>query len=415
MVEAAEAAAAAAAPLVDPDYVSESEPPEAECCLCYETEKPMLTDEAGNWLSITEFAGEIPDGVMLLGPCRRHVVCKSCVVQVLSSTDPPFITAQRNRVPCLKAGAPCVNRAGAPCYFSDAEVAKLLPEALLQRYNADVERFSLPGYELLRCPGCASLVPLPANAPEVNMFGDYIVTCNQNAQCRQRFCYHCGQLCADPRARRCTVCSGHANSNHPKALNHYFYKPERRPTDTACPLWRNEELSVELCLAQLKEMIDIDKSEFSEHGRAANTVHAMRCFACMQGFIKSQDCNGMSHCGIERCYVCGFSMAARGQTLPFEHWANCPRFDNSPYWNQVAKCKYRCTAGVCYGHNKGECQVASHKPGLRKMHLERRKIQLCRAFTSLPPALQQEIRARVAAQPAGNARLATQLKKLPKV
>jgi len=256
-------------------------------------------------------------------------------------------------------------------------------------------------------------VPFPSNSPSLSDFGNCIVVCNQNSKCRQRFCYHCRSLCKDQQARYCGLCSGHDASKHPKALNHYFYKANRGSKDT-CLLYRNEELNLDICVSQLKEMVDIKNSPWMEHGRGTDTMHAMRCFSCLGGFVKSQDCNGMKHCGVERCYVCGYSMAQRGQSLPLRHWDDCPRFDSSSYWNQQAKCKWLCRSGHCYGHKIGECKKPKHQAGIRRMHEERRRLQFTQAFDSLIPSLQEEVKLHIKANPKDCARLQIYFNKMNK-
>ncbi len=381
---------------------------EPECCLCYDREQPIVSDKFGIWICITDYQGDIPDDHMFLGPCRKHITCKACMVALLSNNDPPFISPNHIRVPCLSAGEICMNELGQQSYFSDSEIRKLLTPDLYSNYLNEVERYSVPGYELIACPHCLSKVPVELNDPALANYGRAVIRCTQNSQCRWYFCYHCRGTNVSFRntnAIFCRTCTSYDNERHPKSLNHYFYKPNRNINDRASPiLWRNEELTLELVINQLKEIVEVRQNDWMEHGTAANSVHALRCFKCLQGFIKTQDCNSMTHCNIQHCYVCNFSMNEAGQMIPWQHWNTCPRFDVSEQWKRY-DCQVLCTPGICSGQKQGECKKPSHRAALRKLHTKRRWIQITSAYKSLLPEMQVAVKDFLSKNPKGCAQI----------
>jgi hypothetical protein len=394
-------------PLLEEFQLPDVPPPTSEipkeCCLCYDDSLPVLQDDNENWISITEYQAQIPDNVLILGPCRRHLTCKDCLVQILSSSNPHFLNPNRIRVPCLAAGQSCVSSSGAPFFYSDTEIEKLVPDAIYQSYLEEVERYSLPGFELVTCPACSSRVPLELELLQQQPIGRLVITCNQNRQCHHSFCYHCrtANVIIGLNTSYCQLCSGYEQGQHPKAFNHYFYKPTRRPSDKDPILWRNEELTMELVVAQLRELAVFQKNEFMEHGAASSNLHVLRCFNCLEGFIKTQDCNSMSHCDIDHCYICNYSSNSRDQVIPGAHWNGCPRFDLRKEWSRILKTKWQCTVGSCFGHDLGECSQPAHKPALKKMHSWRRKKQITAAFQSLVPEMKQQVRAYLNTRPSG--------------
>lgn len=375
-----------------------------ECCLCYDTEKPALQDEEGHLVSITEYPVMVPDDVLFLGPCRRHMTCKECLVQVLGSREPSFLGPHRIRVPCLAAGQTCTNVVGSQYFYSDSEISKIVSADLYQFYLSEVERYSLPGYELVPCPNCQCRVPIPSKDIEARGYDNAVFICTQNRNCQARFCYHCNTLQAIG-SQFCQLCSGYDNGQHPRSLNHYFYKPQRQPGEREPALWRNNELTLELVLAQLKEIAVVQKNSFMEHGQKVSSVHALRCFGCLQGFIKTELCNSVVHCGISHCYVCNFSMSGRDQEIPLQHWNECPRFENAGRWSEILGIDFPCRSGYCYSHDLGECKVAAHRPALKKLHAWRRNLQVTKAFESLLPELQTEVVEFLRPKPVGYARL----------
>jgi hypothetical protein len=110
--------------------------------------------------------------------------------------------------------------------------------------------------------------------------------------------------------------------------------------------------------------------------------------------LKSEQCNTLEHCGVERCYSCGRS-GTRTNKLG-DHWDSsgikgCPRFDHSFYWNVMAGCKFQCIEGDCYNEELGDCDLESHKPGIEAMVMARKRAHIYHAIKSLLPSLRQTV------------------------
>jgi hypothetical protein len=170
-------------------------------------------------------------------------------------------------------------------------------------------------------------------------------------------------------------------ANDPFAFNHFFYKPNKMPRDNQNLMFRNHELTKEVIMQQLKEIAD-----------ANNPL--IKCFECLVPMQKTEQCNTLTHCGIERCYCCGRSGTDTHDLG--DHWDTsgmhgCPRFDHSKFWNDIAKCNFLCQEGTCYGHDIGECKNKNHKSGITNMMEHRKKCQIYHAIYSLLPDMRVTI------------------------
>lgn len=120
------------------------------------------------------------------------------------------------------------------------------------------------------------------------------------------------------------------------------------------------------------------------------------CALCLNSMFKTCQCNSMSHCNVEKCYVCGRTTAV-GKRLPAVHWnprgsGGCPRFDCDPYWNEHAGCDFACQEDSCYGGaDEHDCQIASHQKGIKAMHMIRKEWHIVNMLKSLPHALRREL------------------------
>lgn len=107
------------------------------------------------------------------------------------------------------------------------------------------------------------------------------------------------------------------------------------------------------------------------------------CFRTGTMIHKTSQCNSIDFCGINKCYITGKTMPM-GQQLELSHWDpwKVPRFDEDPYWNQVIKCNWACTEGVCFTETT-ECTEKSHQPGKIARDEERRWLHLSKLYDSL--------------------------------
>jgi hypothetical protein len=171
----------------------------------------------------------------------------------------------------------------------------------------------------------------------------------------------------------CEVCMTNVENTNPMSYNRYFYNPEKRMKDGKCLFFRNNELDIKTIVTQLEEMAESDNMY-------------SRCFECLTVIYKTEQCNTITHCAIERCYACGRS-GSQEQDLG-DHWdANgikgCPRFDHSTFWNDVARCDFRCRESYCYSDEMGPCTMVDHQRGVGKLIEVRKRAHIYHALKSL--------------------------------
>ena len=116
------------------------------------------------------------------------------------------------------------------------------------------------------------------------------------------------------------------------------------------------------------------------------------CFRCGHGVDKTVDCNAVTHCGVERCYVCGRNTRVGG-CLDGNHWnpegiGGCPRYDDQPYW-LVHVPRFLCRQGVCHDEAR-DCRDPSHAEGIADMHEERRVWHVWGVLSSVNEAIRSE-------------------------
>lgn len=366
------------------------------CCCSYYTEKfETLNESAAELHTLSESNQEI-----FLNPCKTHAYCVGCLRYLALNFDNHPISHQHPFIRCQPAfsNEECYLYDDVPSYFMHNDIGKILTKEEFQQYNNHAERFQFPGYELVKCPRpliengnvgqCNSGILVPIELIQTSVKGSLIIFCDQNERCYRKTCYHCHNLIGR-RANTCSHCLVVNESNDPHSFNHYFYKMNKVGRDGQPIMYRNNELTNEIIIKQLTEIIDA-------------TQPLIKCFECLIPMLKTEQCNTLSHCGIERCYCCGRS-GTENQDLA-DHWettglSGCPRFDHSRYWNVVAKCDFACEEGVCYGHEVGECSRAAHVKGIKNMSEERRKCQIYHALFSLLPEKRLEILILMATDP----------------
>lgn len=251
--------------------------------------------------------------------------------------------------------------------------------------------------------------------------------------CGARFCYHCGN-CKDAETKDldcqsqqhqpcqqekdsvtspCSFCSRFDDPENDWAWNMYIRRPVHHVSnyygndkDGPCAhLLRNKEITLEIAWQHFTSCIETFLS----------TKHVVaQCFVCQQGLHKTMDCNAMSHCQVEQCYVCGYT-TPRGGKIPLHHWDSngvygCPRYDDDPYWNKSFEfepiktfkpskprshstsctatihqepCNFKCRQDQCYNHCN-ECPYPSHQQGIEKMRLRRLQWHIRAFVQSLP-------------------------------
>ena len=359
-----------------------------ECCICFRESKVLYDHNDNKILKLNEYEdnNKLSDDVIFFGPCGVHQYCVYCLKTLSLSFDNHSINENNPLIPCQppmeKIG--CMNSFGMLNYFTHNDIKKVLNDEEFKQYTNHADRYQFPGYELVRCPRplyrnniyevCDAGILVPIDHIRNAQRGHMIIYCDQNEDCNRKSCYHCQNLISR-HSRECQYCITVCEANDPRALNRYFYNPNKAKKDGSPIMFRNEELTTEIVINQLCEIVDTDKGY-------------IKCLECLVPMFKTEQCNTMSHCGIERCYCCGRSGTVT-QDLG-DHWDTtgihgCPRFDHSRYWNEFADCNFICQENECYSEELGDCTLSNHQIGIQNMHNERCKIQIYHGLRSLLP------------------------------
>lgn len=365
-----------------------------ECCICFNETDNVILNKNNQIMKLNEINENenLDDETIFSGPCGIHLYCTNCLKNISTSFDNHPIGAEHSLVPCQPPmdGGECLSLSGLPNYFTHSDIKKILTKDEFQQYMNHADRYQFPGFELVKCPRplyrdnvyetCNAGILVPIEHIKTQNRGHLIIYCDQNEDCNRKSCYHCYNLISR-HSRVCQYCITVTEANDPKAQNRYFYRPDKRRKDGNPITYRNEELTIDLIISQLEEIATSDKAY-------------VRCFECLVPMFKTEQCNTMTHCGIERCYCCGRSGTLR-QDLG-DHWDTtgihgCPRFDHSRYWNEFANCKFLCQENECYNDEIGECNILSHQPGIHNMNQERKRCQIYHAIRSLLPELRDEV------------------------
>lgn len=367
-----------------------------ECEICADDSKRVLFNINHKPAKISEvnirrFPNNIvPDNTIFLGPCGNHAICKECLVRTIMDTENPPINRMFPLVPCLSLPlGNCETGIGMKIFFDTNHIKKILSQQQFDYYSSLEQRFRFPGYEVIKCPIrqnifyaqgqiCGAENIIPVEEIQTKPRGEIIIFCAQNKRCGARYCYSCFRPVG--RADKCNFCAEYSENIEPMAFNFYFYKENRNQGDSV--FYRNSELTLEIVMKQIRE-IAIAPRTF------------VKCFICLIPILKTEQCNGLSHCSTEICYSCGRS-AKNGSTLS-EHWSapginGCPRWDYDDYWNTRANCNFKCSQGKCYGDTSGGiCSVPEHQKGIEDMHLERKLTMIYKKIISIPCELRDQV------------------------
>lgn len=438
---------------IDSHYSKASREIRAECCICLSTTKrPYIKSirkvgckygREKKMCSISEIDPPFPiaDNTIFKGPCNKekHAICKECLRTIAiskqeinhksanircvypfedcvkstsgnpSSTiteiapgvysfsfstipDPdeqPFGTINTHRIEDNVSAGIADADSNVGVYFDHVDIKKVLTANEYKQYQAHADKYRFPGFEIIKCPlniyNHRSGVMYKCNAENIVSLelikttpkGALVITCDQNMQCLKRFCFHCFRKIPPHYGDTCIHCTTGCENKDPLMINRYFYKSGDFGENPR-GFYKNGELTKEIVMEQLMETIAADKV-------------SVKCFECGVLLVKSEKCNGLSHCGVEHCYACGRS-GTRTDTLT-DHWSEigvsgCPRWDFSECY---AHCNYECQEDVCFSHETGDCTRAEHQSGIKALAYERKKAHVYHALKSLLPALRAEI------------------------
>jgi len=413
--------------------------------------EPADTDDAtsGPSESPVERWKRLDDSVLVTNPCRlhSHVVCVRCIRALVTNTERPPLGYERATIGCLSidgdARCPGTHYGQASSFDHVLDPPERRDLALL------FERHRIVGIEMVACPHhiivhrgtmepheslndvpaaiqhsmlstpfwrrgldvvpCGALCPVDHALAARAKRGHVPVVCTQNPNCRGAFCYHCrARMPID--ASVCASCTRARGRDDPDALNFYLCHPsvlngvrahakwDDSPLPTADRavesdgrsdrhLLRNGDITFDMALAQIERVLQSERV-------------AQPCLCCGVPLTKSTQCNALTHCGVQKCFVCGCNTFVGGH-LEAHHWDptgrhGCPRFDDN--WHSAFAfpgAPFRCLEGVCY-NDVQECSVPEHEAGVRAMHDERRVWHVWGMLLSLPTPMCERVLASLA-------------------
>lgn len=423
-----------------------AEVPGIECSICMRDDGTVLWDTPRGrpatlhdlWIdpdrrTVVADGARLPDDVIVVNPCRAldHAVCVGCMRAVLLNRGRPPVGVARAAVGCVSLDGE--SRCASTAYPDAQPFAVVLDGDEAAHLASLYDRHRFPGMEVVVCPLHVVVErPVPAGrhrGPRVEVLpcgaecmvehtrvataarGHLPIGCTQNARCAGTFCYHCRSRLPAGSAR-CGRCTHVAEHDNPEGVNRYFYRPglmapaglaakgdggggvatdqprqqQQQTTGSGADghLLRNREVTEEVAVDQIERMLAMDRV-------------AQPCYRCGVPLLKSTECNALSHCGVQKCYMCGRNALAGGHLEP-EHWdahgaTGCPRYDHHAYWRSM-KNPFVCAEGRCYSDAK-ECAVAAHRAGIEAMHAERRVWHAWGMLRSLAAPLCERVIARL--------------------
>ena len=324
---------------------------------------------------------QVEDRYIFSGPCgeNEHLVCVGCLKQVLISKTANPIHENQANVPCLY---PFGEKCGGKYDIQDFEA--ILEDVDFKELKARWEKYKHQGMQTITCTcGCENQIcrEQVKNTPR----GKLLVLCKE-FECSNLFCYHCLRD-VDFQCEECQYCSLEINRNDPFAWNFYYAKPAHFEEDSHCQndlfshLLRNNQISDSICKEQIHNIMIME-------------TLTPQCSKCATPMFKTTECNGMTHCNIQKCYTCGKNTMETGY-LAEQHWDveglhGCARFDNDTFWNGVANCEFRCRDGECHNDHR-DCNELQHKNGINNMNFHRKCWHIFYLIHSLLPEMRKNI------------------------
>lgn len=331
-----------------------------ECIVCFnEMYCEMLAN--GLYASIIDLERINNNGYVFLSCCLKddHFICKRCLRSLALNFDNHMINNSNSRMYCPYMGG-CVYGHDYKNYFNHGDISKVLSRDEFLLYSRHAQRFKNPGFESLKCTKCSNTILVSKHDINRMDSGSLAIYCDKYL-CSAKFCYTCKNDVGIFQSS-CKVCEIQGEKTNPHAFNKYFYKPldnRNAPLhDQENYFFRNSELNTEIVLTQISEIV---------------TNEYVRCPICLVKMYKSEQCNGMAHCGAEVCYVCN----RKSTEKLHDHWSEegrlgCYRFESSPILQRMVP-DYECVDGLCFGHDIGECKNEDHVDGAKKMVEFRKK------------------------------------------
>jgi len=296
-----------------------------------------------------------------------HIQCSSCSSLICETCIPLLIKHGKLHDTTFRITCPCVECTNS---FDDQTLLQFnIEKEIWDQYQSRITDFSLltesRNQYSIPCQGCNSILVRDAITGSNTSTPTLFCPNSQCTRYKEHVCYTCQMRCVD--ANCCAVCMESRECENPEYLNRYYIDPN---TKKMC---KNKDITLDMALAYIQYIKESDKI-------------LPHCTLCNVAIEKSVDCNAISHCGCEICYVCGrreIPEATKKDQVGLEssHWVRCPRFFEC---DQVKhELGYVCKQGKCFSEHE-PCMEKSHQKGIKDLEQFRKERHLGAFVESLP-------------------------------
>ena len=380
------------------------------CCVCFSNnvliskKSPTEINQPNEYLSLSDIEpyfftnNIIPDDLLIKSCCNIHYICIKCLRLIVNNYENHPINENNSHLSCPYPFKDCVTEIGFKNIFDHNLIRKILKtEKEWNNYISHAERFSFPGYTIIKCPMytrygllCNTNILIENEFIKNKQIGDVIIHCDQNEKCLRKFCFNCKQN-IKYYDNECFDCKTIYENENPNIFNYYLNKnasysnqiinyndesdlESELDYDESSYLFLNKEITEEIAIDQIISLL-IDENSY------------IICPICKNSLYKTERCNGLSHHNLERCYSCGrIGFISKGL---IEHWNNrgiegCFRFDHDAFVKKYIP-TYQCTESLCSNHDKGDCQISEHQDGIKHIYFIRKSAYIYHILKSLLP------------------------------
>ena len=353
------------------------------CCICFaDSDNNTVWNNDTNQIATLEditsstsstIQYKIKPEYICAGPCKNidHLICTACLLKIITNKSANPINENQPEIYCQYPFSEKCN-----CCYNTENFKTIIDHAEFEKLKTRQREFRYPGMEVSKC-FCGSETLVSRKTIRATQKGNIILQCSSTEACGKEFCYHC-QRETSAGETQCNFCINSDPREDPQAWNFYYQRPEVLGGAYG-HLLRNYEITEAIAKSQINEIIIMEKL-------------TPKCPECETYMQKTIECNGMTHCNIQKCYVCGLHTTKSGH-IDDSHWDaagkyGCPRYDHHAFWNQVACCNFKCRDGYCHDECS-DCIDINHKNGINNMHFHRQCLHVFYLIRSLSPLLRQ--------------------------